>query len=208
MRSARRESHPAHCHHQWLFRGDRNRAFRLVNAGDRVLVPAPGYPLYTAILAKLDAVAVPYHLDEANDWQPDVEEITGLLAAPAKALVLINPNNPTGSVTPRGVLEQIVAACKATGTVLFADEIYDQLVLSGEAPPPIGSIDAEVPVVTFNGLSKAYVAPGWRIGWGIVSGPKEVVGEWCEAMAKMERARLSANHPLQHAIPVALQQKH
>ena len=173
----------------------------LVNAGDRVLVPAPGYPLYTAILAKLDAVAVPYHLNESNDWQPNVDEITNLLSTPAKALVLINPNNPTGSVTPRGVLEHIVAACKAAGTVLFADEIYDQLVLTGETPPPIGSIDAEVPVVTFNGLSKAYVAPGWRIGWAIVSGPKEIVGDWCEAMAKMERARLSANHPLQHAIP-------
>ncbi len=180
----------------------------LVNAGDRVLVPAPGYPLYTAILAKLDAVAVPYHLDESNDWQPDVDEITSLLSTPAKALVLINPNNPTGSVTPREVLEHIVAACKAAGTVLFADEIYDQLVLTGETPPPIGSIDAEVPVVTFNGLSKAYVAPGWRIGWAIVSGPKEIVGDWCEAMAKMERARLSANHPLQHAIPAALQQQH
>ena len=92
--------------------------------------------------------------------------------------------------------------------MLFADEIYDQLVLTGETPPPIGSIDAEVPVVTFNGLSKAYVAPGWRIGWAIVSGPKEIVGDWCEAMAKMERARLSANHPLQHAIPAALQQQH
>lgn len=180
----------------------------LVNPGDRVLVPAPGYPLYTAILAKLDAIAVPYHLDEANDWQPDVEEISSLLSSPAKALVLINPNNPTGSVTPRTVLEQIVAACKSAGTVLFADEIYDQLVLSGDTPPPIAAIDPETPVVTFNGLSKAYVAPGWRMGWAIVSGPQAVVGDWCEAMAKMERARLSANHPLQQAIPVALGQEH
>ncbi len=176
----------------------------LVNEGENVLVPYPGYPLYTAILAKLNAEPNPYFLDEDNAWQPDLNDIESKINPRTRAIVIINPNNPTGAVYSRETLEGIVEIAKKHHLVIFSDEIYDKLVFDGKSHISIASIDPDVPVVTFNGLSKCYLAPGFRIGWGIVSGPWEVVKDFVEAIHKLARARLSTSHPKQYAIPVAL----
>ena len=176
----------------------------LVNAGENVLTPTPGYPLYTALLAKLEAQEVPYYLDEANGWQPDLEDIASKINSKTRAIVLINPNNPTGSVCDRETLEGILELARKHNIVVFADEIYDKLILDGGKHISIASLDSSHPMVTFNGMSKAYVAPGFRIGWGIVSGDKSRVGDYVEAINKLLRARLSANHPEQYAIAPAL----
>ncbi len=176
----------------------------LVNAGENVLTPTPGYPLYTALLAKLEAQEVPYYLDEANGWQPDLDDIASKINSKTRAIVLINPNNPTGSVCDRETLEGILELARKHNIVIFADEIYDKLILDGGKHISIASLDTSHPMVTFNGMSKAYVAPGFRIGWGIVSGDKARVGDYVEAINKLLRARLSANHPEQYAIAPAL----
>ncbi|MCB9366596.1 MAG: aminotransferase class I/II-fold pyridoxal phosphate-dependent enzyme [Calditrichaeota bacterium] len=176
----------------------------LVNAGENVLTPTPGYPLYTAVLAKLEAKEIPYYLDEDNDWQPDLEDIASKITPKTRAIVLINPNNPTGSVCERKTLEGILELARKHNLVIFADEIYDKLILDGGEHVSIASLDHEHPIITFNGMSKAYVAPGFRIGWGIVSGNPSVISNYVEAINKLLRARLSANHPEQYAIAAAL----
>lgn len=176
----------------------------LVNEGENVLVPFPGYPLYTAILAKLRAEANPYYLDEENAWQPDLEDIEAKINERTRAIVLINPNNPTGAVYSEEVLRGIVEIARRHNLVIFSDEIYDKLVFDGKRHLSIASLDQDLPMVTFNGLSKCYLAPGFRIGWGIVSGPWELVKDYVEAIHKLARARLSTSHPKQYAIPVAL----
>ncbi|AEH43928.1 tyrosine/nicotianamine aminotransferase [Thermodesulfatator indicus DSM 15286] len=176
----------------------------LVNEGENVLVPYPGYPLYTAILAKLGAEPNPYYLDEENEWQPDLADIEAKINEKTRAIVIINPNNPTGAVYSEETLRGIIDIARRHQLVIFSDEIYDKLVFDGAKHISIASLDLEVPVVTFNGLSKSYLAPGFRIGWGIVSGPWEVVKDFVEAIHKLARARLSASHPKQYAIPVAL----
>lgn len=176
----------------------------LVNAGENVLTPTPGYPLYTALLAKLEAQEVPYYLDEDNGWQPDLDDIASKINNKTRAIVLINPNNPTGSVCDRKTLEGILDLARKHSLVVFADEIYDKLILDGGRHVSIASLDKSHPIVTFNGLSKAYVAPGFRIGWGIISGDRSRVSEYVEAVNKLLRARLSANHPEQFAIAPAL----
>jgi len=176
----------------------------LVNEGENVLVPYPGYPLYTAILAKLGAEPNPYYLDEDNAWQPDLADIESKINEKTRAIVIINPNNPTGAVYSEETLRGIIEIAKKYHLVIFSDEIYDKLVFDGKRHIPIASLDKDVPVVTFNGLSKCYLAPGFRIGWGIVSGPREVVKDFVEAIHKLARARLSTSHPKQYAIPVAL----
>ncbi|OAQ20009.1 aminotransferase class I/II-fold pyridoxal phosphate-dependent enzyme [Thermosulfurimonas dismutans] len=180
----------------------------LVNAGENVLVPYPGYPLYTAILAKLEAQPNPYYLKEEDGWQPDPEEIEAKINENTRAIVLINPNNPTGAVFSREILEAIVEIARRHHLVILSDEIYDKLVFDGQKHYSIAALAPDVPVVTFNGLSKCYLAPGFRIGWGIVSGPKEVVEDYIEAIHKLARARLSTSHPKQYAIPVALDGDH
>jgi alanine-synthesizing transaminase len=177
----------------------------LVNPGDNVLTPSPGYPLYTAVLAKLGVENRPYYLDEGSGWQPDVEDAAAKIDARTKALVLINPNNPTGALYPRESLARIVELALRHNLVIFADEIYDKLVFDGQIHTSIAALSSEARVITFNGLSKAYVVPGFRMGWGIISGPAAELSDFCEAIRKMERARLSANHPEQHAIQPALE---
>ncbi|OAG27775.1 aminotransferase class I/II-fold pyridoxal phosphate-dependent enzyme [Thermodesulfatator autotrophicus] len=176
----------------------------LVNEGENVLVPYPGYPLYTAILAKLGAEPNPYYLDEENEWQPDLADIESKVNKKTRAIVIINPNNPTGAVYSEETLRGIIDIARRHQLVIFSDEIYDKLVFDGAKHISIASLDPDVPVVTFNGLSKSYLAPGFRIGWGIVSGPWEVVKDFVEAIHKLARARLSTSHPKQYAIPVAL----
>ncbi len=177
----------------------------LVNAGDNVLTPSPGYPLYGAVMSKLLAENRPYFLDEENDWQPDVADIAAKIDERTRAIVLINPNNPTGALYTREVLEQIVDLAIRNNIVIFSDEIYDKLLYDGRVHHSTAALSSDAKVVTFNGLSKAYVVPGFRIGWGIVSGPPEDMRDYCEAIRKMERARLSANHPEQYAIRPALE---
>jgi len=181
----------------------------LADPGDNVLTPSPGYPLYTAVLAKLGVENRAYFLDEEDGWQPDLADIRARINERTRAIVLINPNNPTGSVCSRRTLEGLVELCRETGIVLFADEIYDRLILDENIEfISAASLSNEARVITFGGLSKVYVAPGFRIGWGIMSGPEAELAEFAEAIRKMERARLSANHPEQYAIAPLLDGPH
>ncbi|MBI9070629.1 MAG: aminotransferase class I/II-fold pyridoxal phosphate-dependent enzyme [Melioribacteraceae bacterium] len=176
----------------------------LVNQGENVLTPTPGYPLYTAISSKLQMMENPYYLDENNGWQPDIEDIKSKINDKTKAIVLINPNNPTGSNCNAETLQKIVDIALENNLVIFADEIYDKLMFDEEKHISIASLNSEVPIITFGGLSKNYMVPGFRIGWGIVSGNKEVLKDYLAAINKILRSRLSANHPEQYAIPAAL----
>lgn len=176
----------------------------LVNEGENVLTPTPGYPLYTAVQSKLQAFENPYYLDEANGWQPDIEDIKSKINEKTKAIIIINPNNPTGSNCNTETLKEIVKLAKEHNLVIFADEIYDKLLFDEKEHVSIAALDKDVPCVTFGGLSKNYMVPGFRIGWGIVSGDKEQLADYIEAINKILRARLSANHPEQYAIPAAL----
>ena len=177
----------------------------LVNPGENVLTPRPEYPLYSAILAKLGAELRTYSLDEENDWQPDVQEMGRKITPQTRGVVVINPNNPTGAVYSRRSLEAILDLARRHNLVVFADEIYDKLVLDGDPHIPLAALAPDVPVVTFNGLSKAYLVPGWRVGWVVVSGPDRVVGSYVEGIHKLLRARLSANCPEQYAVRPALE---
>ena len=177
----------------------------LLEPHQSVLTPLPDYPLYDAVLAKLSAQTNSYNLDESNDWQPDVEHLESRVTKNTRGLVVINPNNPTGAVYSRATLEKIVEVARRHNLVIFADEIYARLILDDEPHISIASLAPDVPVVTFGGLSKEYIAPGWRVGWGIVSGDPAMVTPYVEGIHKLLRARLSANHPLQYAIPAALQ---
>jgi alanine-synthesizing transaminase len=176
----------------------------LVNEGENVLTPTPGYPLYTAISSKLQAIENPYYLDEENGWQPDIEDIRSKVNDKTKAIIIINPNNPTGSNASYDTLKSLVDFAVEHNLVIFADEIYDKLLFDDKELTSIASINPDASVITFGGLSKNYMVPGFRIGWGIVSGQKEILVDYIEAINKMLRARLSANHPEQYGIPVAL----
>ena len=180
----------------------------LVNDGENVLTPTPGYPLYTAIASKLQMMENPYYLDESNGWLPDIEDIKSKINDKTKAIVLINPNNPTGSLYTKENLQQIVDLALEHNLVIFADEIYDKLLFDGKKHISIASLNKDVSCITFGGLSKNYMVPGFRIGWGIVSGRKEVLADFIEAVNKILRARLSANHPEQYGIKPSLEGNH
>ncbi len=177
----------------------------LVNRGENVLVPAPGYPLYSAIINKLEAEPRFYYLDEGDGWQPDLEDIASRIDRKTRAIVVINPNNPTGAVYSGEVLRGIIALAREHNLVIFSDEIYDSLILEGGEHIPTASLDSEAAVITLNGLSKNYLAPGFRIGWGLVSGAPDQLKDYLEAVNKLLRARLSASHPVQWAIKPALE---
>jgi alanine-synthesizing transaminase len=178
----------------------------LVNPGDNVLTPSPEYPLYSAVLAKLDAVPNTYQLDESNGWQPDPEDIERRINDRTKAIILINPNNPTGAVYSRDTLIKIADIARRHNLMLFADEIYDRLIIDEDAKHfSIATLAPDVPCITFNGISKAYLAPGWRIGWGIATGPKAALAEYLEGVHKLLRARLCASHPMMYAVKPALE---
>lgn len=177
----------------------------LVNDDENVLTPTPGYPLYTAIYSKLAAHENPYYLDESNGWQPDIEDIKSKINDKTRAIVLINPNNPTGSLYTEETLRQIIDIALENDLVIFSDEIYDKLLFDGKKHVSIASLNKDVPVVTFGGLSKNYFVPGFRIGWGIVSGDRSRLGDYIEAMNKILRSRLSANHPEMYGIAPSLE---
>lgn len=177
----------------------------LVNPGENVLTPSPEYPLYSAVLAKLGAQPNSYQLDEDSGWEPDLDYLAGRIFTGTRAIVVINPNNPTGAVYSRRTLETIVELARQHNLLIISDEIYDKLILDGEPHTSIASLAPDVPVVTLNGLSKAYLAPGWRVGWAVVSGDAAAVKPYVEGVHKLLRARLSANHPEQYALRPALQ---
>jgi alanine-synthesizing transaminase len=177
----------------------------LANKGENILTPSPGYPLYTAIASKLQAFENPYFLNEENGWQPDVDDIRSKINEKTKGIIIINPNNPTGSNCNYDTLKQLVDLAVENNLVIFADEIYDKLLFDGQKHVSIASVNPDAPVVTFGGLSKNYMVPGFRIGWGVVSGQIEMLKDYIEAINKMLRARLSANHPEQYGIAPALE---
>src|SRR6202795_1714616 len=180
----------------------------LINPGEHILTPSPDYPLYSAVLCKLGIAVTPYNLNEDDGWQPDLIDIQHKINGRTRAIVLINPNNPTGAVCSRRMLEQLAELARRNNLVIFADEIYDKLILDESEKNQhlsIAAIAPDVPVVTFGGLSKNYLAPGWRIGWGVVSGDAGAVKPYVEGIHRLLRARLCANHPEQYAIKAALE---
>jgi len=177
----------------------------LVNEGENVLTPTPGYPLYTAIESKLGMISNPYYLNEENGWLPDIDDIKSKVNDKTKAIILINPNNPTGSLYTQENLLQIIDLALENDLVIFADEIYDKLLFDDKEHVSIASLNKDVSCITFGGLSKNYMVPGFRIGWGIVSGRKDILADYISATNKILRARLSANHPEQYGIKPSLE---
>jgi len=177
----------------------------LVNSEENILLPCPCYPLYQAIVSKFRIEPRYYLLEESKNWEPDVDSIEPLIDKKTRAIVIINPNNPTGAIYSKKTLEKIVEIAKKYNLVILSDEIYDQYILEDNLKHvSVASLSDEIPVITFNGLSKNYFAPGFRIGWGIISGPKDLLEDYIDAIHKLARTRLCAPHPLQYAIPVAL----
>ena len=177
----------------------------LLNPGEDLLTPSPDYPLYSAVLAKLGVRLNTYDLNEGDGWQPELDDIKRKITSHTRGIVLINPNNPTGAVCSRAMLEAVAELARRHNLVIFADEIYDKLMLDGDQCISLAAIAPDVPVVTFGGLSKNYLAPGWRIGWGIVSGDSAAIKQYNDGIQKLLRSRLCANHPEQYAIKAALE---
>jgi len=178
----------------------------LINPDENILTPSPEYPLYSAVLAKVGASLNPYLLDEANGWEPDLEHISRRVFSGTRALLVINPSNPTGAVYSRETLERVAEIARQNNLLIFADEIYDKLILDdGQTHTSIAALAPDLPVVTFNGLSKAYLAPGWRVAWTVVSGPAAALKPYLEGVHKLLRARLCSNHPQQYAVRPALE---
>ena len=177
----------------------------LVNAGEEVLVPVPTYPLYTAVLAKLGANAAYYQTDPNNNWMPDLDHIESLIGPRTRALVVINPNNPTGAVYSDSTRRKLLELANRHSLLLLADEVYADLAYDGPISP-IGSLDPEAPVISFSSLSKAYLAPGWRAGWMAV-GTSDRLDDLLAAIKKLADGRLCSTAPMQAAITAALTQK-
>ena len=177
----------------------------LLNPGEDILTPSPDYPLYSAVLSKLEIKLNAYDLNEADSWQPELDDIKRKITPRTRGIVLINPNNPTGSVCTRRMLEDIAELARRHNLIIFADEIYDKLILDDDEHISMASVAPDVPVVTFGGLSKNYLAPGWRVGWGVVSGDAAAVKPYVDGVNKLLRSRLCANHPEQYAIRPALE---
>jgi len=174
----------------------------LANPGDEVLVPMPTYPLYTAVMAKIGAKTVYYRKDPARGWLPDPDEIRALITPRTRALVVIDPNNPTGAIYPDSIRRELIALADRHGFVLLADEVYADLSY-GDPAPPMASLDTNAPVISFGSLSKAYLAPGWRAGWMAV-GANPRLANVLAGIRKLADGRLCATVPMQYAITAAL----
>ena len=174
----------------------------LADEGDEVLVPVPTYPLYTAVLAKLGARAVYYRLDPANNWQPDLDDIRRRVSPATRALVVIDPNNPTGAVYPDDTRRALLKIASDHNIPLLADEVYSELGYDGPIAP-MASLDPDAPVISFSSLSKAYLAPGWRAGW-LAVGASHRMDDVLNAIRKLADGRLCSPGPMQHAITAAL----
>ncbi len=176
----------------------------LINNGDQVLVPAPDYPLWTAAATLAGGEARHYICDENNDWLPNLADIESKINANTRAIVVINPNNPTGALYPKETLEGLIDIARHHDLVIFADEIYDKMLYDGHEHISIASLADDVLFVTFNGLSKNYRACGYRSGWMIISGDKENAAEYIEGLNMLASMRLCSNVPGQLAIQTAL----
>src|SRR3954452_9824802 len=176
----------------------------LLNDGDEVLIPSPDYPLWTAITTLCGGRAVHYLCDEADGWQPDLDDLEAKITDRTRALVVINPNNPTGAVYHRSALERMVELARKHGLLLLADEIYDQILYDDAEHVSLASLAPDVVCVTFNGLSKSYRGAGYRAGWAVVSGPREHARSFLDGLTLLSNMRLCPNVPAQHGIQAAL----
>ena len=176
----------------------------LLDDGDEILLPAPDYPLWTAAVSLAGGTPVHYMCDEQNAWNPDIADMESKITAHTKGIVLINPNNPTGALYPREILEEIVRLADKYGLILFSDEIYDRLVMDGLQHISIAALAPHVPCITFNGLSKSHRVAGFRCGWMVVSGDKKRIRGYIEGLNLLSSMRLCSNVPAQHIIQTAL----
>ena len=176
----------------------------MLDNGDEVLIPAPDYPLWTACTSLAGGRPVHYLCDESNGWQPDLDDIRRKITNRTKAIVVINPNNPTGAVYGESVLRELANLAREHGLVVMADEIYDKILYDDAVHLPFARIAPDVFTLTFNGLSKAYRVAGFRSGWLMVSGPKRHASSYLEGITLLANMRLCANVPAQHAVQIAL----
>ena len=176
----------------------------LLDSGDEVLIPSPDYPLYTAVVSLSGGTPVHYRCDEGSGWLPDLDDIRKKVTANTKAIVVINPNNPTGALYPDELLQGIVEIARQHQLIVFADEIYDKTLYDGNSHSSIASLADDVLFVTFNGLSKNYRSCGYRAGWMVVSGAKRHAKDYIEGLNMLASMRLCANTPGQLAIQTAL----
>lgn len=180
----------------------------LLDQGDEILVPAPDYPLWTAAVNLAGGKAVHYICDEQSDWNPDIADIRKKVTAHTKGIVVINPNNPTGALYPKEILEQIVEIAREHGLIIFADEIYDRLVMDGREHISIASLAPDLFVITLNGLSKSHMIAGFRCGWMSLSGDKSNVRGYIEGLNMLSSMRLCSNVQAQYVIKAALENLH
>ena len=176
----------------------------LLDNSDEVLVPAPDYPLWTACVTLAGGTAVHYICDEQSEWYPDIEDIKKKITDKTKAIVIINPNNPTGALYPREVLQQIVDVAREHQLIIFSDEIYDRLVMDDLEHVSIASLAPDLFCVTFSGLSKSHMIAGYRIGWMVLSGNKALGKDYIEGINMLSNMRLCSNVPAQSIVQTAL----
>lgn len=176
----------------------------LLDDGDEVLIPAPDYPLWTAATSLAGGTPVHYLCHEEDDWNPSIDDIRAKVTEKTKAIVVINPNNPTGAVYSREVLQNIVNVAREYNLLILADEIYDRILYDGAKHISIASLAPDLLTITFNGLSKAYRVAGYRAGWMVLTGPKSHARGFIEGLDLLAGTRLCPNVPAQHAIQVAL----
>ena len=177
----------------------------LLDDGDEVLVPAPSYSIWGNSVYIAGGKPVYYICDEQSDWYPDIDDIRSKITKKTKAMVIINPNNPTGMLYPKEVLEAIVQVARETGILLFVDEIYDRLVMDGLKHISLASLAEDLPVVTMNGLSKSHCLCGYRCGWMVISGPRHLTEDYRQGIIQLTSLRLCANTLAQIVIPAALE---
>lgn len=176
----------------------------LLDYGDEVLVPAPDYPLWTASVTLAGGTAVHYICDESADWYPDVKDIERKITPRTKGIVIINPNNPTGALYPKELLQEIVKLAEKHDLIIYADEIYDRLVMDGKKHTSIASLAPDCLCITFNGLSKSHLIAGYRVGWMTISGDKSNAKGYIEGINLLSTMRLCSNVPAQSLIAPAL----
>jgi len=176
----------------------------LLNSGDEVLVPAPDYPLWTAAVSLSGGTARHYICDESNGWLPDLDDIRAKITPNTRALVVINPNNPTGALYPDDLLKELIEIARTHDLILYADEMYDKMLYDGEKHTALASLSEDVLTISFNGLSKNYRSCGYRSGWMVVSGEKRPAVDYIEGLDMLASMRLCANAPGQYAIQTAL----
>ena len=176
----------------------------LLDNGDEILIPAPDYPLWTACATLAGGTVVHYMCDEEADWYPDLDDIEAKITDRTKAIVIINPNNPTGAVYPRDLLERIADIARRHQLIVFSDEIYDRLLMDGETHTAFASLAPDLFCVTFSGLSKSHMIAGFRAGWMILSGDKSMAADYIEGIKMLSSMRLCSNVPAQSIIQTAL----